>query len=110
MSHEKYRSCIEACYACAEACNHCVASCLQEPDVKAMSRCIALDIDCAQICELAAAAMSRASENAKAICLACAQVCEACGEECGRHKMDHCRECAQACRRCAEECRRMAAA
>ena len=109
MPHQKYNSCIDACYACATACNHCAASCLQEQDVKAMARCIALDIDCAESCLLAAAAMARASEQAKAICAMCAQVCEACGEECARHKMAHCQECAQMCRRCAQECRNMAA-
>ena len=108
MPHQKFASCIEACYACVEACNHCAASCLQEPDVKMMTRCIALDIDCAQVCELAAAAMARASENAKASCSFCAQICDLCAQECARHQMQHCQECAQACRRCADECRRMA--
>ena len=58
MSHEKYeeyQECIAACHACAVACNHCAACCLQEPDAKSMARCIALDSDCAQICELAVA-------------------------------------------------------
>jgi hypothetical protein len=109
MAHQQFQSCIDACNACAVACNHCAAACLQEQDVKAMARCIALDIDCAEICQLAAAAMARGSEMAKAICAACAQVCEACGAECGKHQMGHCQECARACERCAQECRRMAA-
>ena len=109
MPHQKFASCIEACYACAEACNHCAASCLQEQDVKMMARCIALDIDCAQICELAAGAMSRASESSKAICATCAEVCQKCGDECAKHQMEHCQQCAQSCRRCADECRKMAA-
>lgn len=110
MPHEKFKSCIDACYACATACDHCAASCLQEQDVKAMARCIALDMDCAQICRMAAAYMARGSEFAKAICQLCADVCKTCGDECGKHQMAHCQECAQACHRCAEECRRMAAA
>lgn len=74
-----------------------------------MARCIALDIDCAAVCRLAAGTMARGSELAGAICNACAQVCEACAEECAKHaKMEHCRQCAEACRRCAQECRRMA--
>ncbi len=108
MPHQKHLSCIEACYACALACNHCAASCLQEQDVTTMAPCIALDIDCAQACELAAAVMGRASENAKAICATCAEVCQRCGDECGKHNMEHCQQCAQACRRCADECRKMA--
>lgn len=109
MPHQNFSSCIAACYECATACNHCAASCLQEQDVKAMARCIALDIDCGEICLLAAAAMGRASENHKEICRACAAVCRRCGEECAKHKMEHCQQCAAACMRCADECQRMAA-
>lgn len=108
MAHQQFQSCIEACYDSATACDHCAASCLQEQDVKMMARCIALDMDCAQICRLVASYMARGSEMAAAICQACAEVCEACGDECAKHQMSHCQECAQACRRCADECRRMA--
>ena len=107
MSHEEFRTCIEACNECAIACSHCASACLAEADPKPMARCIALDIDCAEICRLAAAYMSRGSELSSAICGACAEVCEACGDECEKHGMDHCKTCAEACRRCAEECRRM---
>ena len=112
MSHETFNACIEACNACVVACNHCAASCLQEQDVKMMARCIALDMDCAQICALAAAAMARGSEHAKAICALCADICQSCGDECakhGNHGMVHCQECAKACLQCAKECRQMSA-
>jgi uncharacterized protein DUF326 len=108
MPHEQYKSCIDACNACAEACDHCAASCLKEKDVQHMVRCVALDIDCAEICRLAAAYMSRGSERAADLCPLCADVCDTCAEECAKHKMEHCQACAKACRRCAEECRRMA--
>ena len=36
--HEKYASCIQACYDCATECNHCAAACLQEDDVKMMGK------------------------------------------------------------------------
>lgn len=75
-----------------------------------MARCIALDMDCAQICRLATSYMARASGYAKAICQQCADICQACGDECSRHQMSHCQQCAAACKRCADECRRMAAA
>lgn len=108
MPHQQFQSCIDACNDCALACDHCVASCLKEPDVNAMARCIALDIDCAEICRLAVATMARGSELAGPMCELCAEACEECGRECAKHKMDHCQKCAEACRRCAEECRRMA--
>jgi uncharacterized protein DUF326 len=110
MPHQQFQSCIDACNQCAQACGHCAASCLEEKDVQTMTRCIQLDIDCAEICRLAVGYMARGSELARVVCEVCAEVCEVCAEECAKHdKMQHCRECAQACRRCAEECRRMAA-
>ncbi len=113
MSHEKYeeyQECIVACQNCVVACNHCAACCLQEPDVKHMVRCIGLDMDCAQACQLAVALMSGGSDFAPRACELCADVCAACAEECARHDMDHCQQCAEACRICAEQCRRMAQA
>lgn len=109
MAHEKYQPCIDACYDCAAACDHCATACLSEDDVKAMARCVALDMDCAQICRTAAACMARGSEFAQQICKLCAEICAACGKECAQHKHDHCQECARACEACAEECRKMAA-
>ncbi len=90
MDRQSYASCIEACNKCADACDVCASACLQENDVKMMARCIAIDIDCAAICRLAAGAMSRGSELAKAVCTACAQACETCGDECAKHSHDHC--------------------
>lgn len=109
MPHQKFNACIEACNSCAVACNHCAASCLHEKDIKMMAKCLALDIDCAQICALAAAAMARGSEHATAICALCADICQSCGDECTRHDMAHCQQCATTCHHCAQECRKMAA-
>jgi hypothetical protein len=110
MNPKQFASCMEACMRCALACHHCSAACLNERPVEPMARCIALDMDCAAMCELAAAAMARDSENARALCRLCAQICEICGDECGKHDMDHCRICAQECHACAAECLRMQAA
>lgn len=107
MSHQINQACVDACNACADACDRCATACLQEPDVKMMARCIALDIDCAAICRLAAGYMARGSEFDSEICRLCAQICQACGEECGNHQMAHCQACAKACMDCADECRRM---
>jgi len=108
MPHQQYNACIEACNACAVACNHCATSCLHETDVKMMVKCIALDMDCAQICALAVAAMARGSAHAQAICALCADICQSCGDECVKHDMAHCQQCAEACQKCAQECRKMA--
>ena len=66
--HEKYASCIQACYACAGECNHCAAACLQEDDVASLAHCIATDIDCAQVCRLCASLMQRGSTLAADLC------------------------------------------
>ena len=110
MTTNQFQSCIEACYACAATCDTCASACLKEEDVKMMAGCIALDIDCADICRVAAGFMARGSQLASAICQACAEVCEACADECGKHEAQHCKDCAAACRRCAQECRSMSGA
>jgi hypothetical protein len=110
MVTENFQECMDACNACALACDQCAAACLGEDDVKMMARCIASDIDCAQICRLAAGYMARGSQFSQAICRLCADICTACADECGKHPMDHCQRCAEACRRCAASCRQMGAA
>lgn len=108
MAHHKYQQCIDACYTCAAACDHCATACLTEPDPGKMADCIRLDLDCADICRLAAAAMARNSDNVAAFCRLCAEICDKCAKECDAYDHDHCKECAEACRKCAEECRKMA--
>lgn len=107
MTFQKYANCIEACDACAAACNHCAASCLKEDNVSDMTKCIELDMDCAELCRLASAFMARNSPFALDLCRLCAQVCDKCAEVCARHDHDHCQDCARACKRCADECRLM---
>lgn len=109
MSHKKFSPCIDACYTCAAACDHCATACLSEPDPSMMADCIRSDLDCADVCRLAAAAMARGSDSMKEICALCADLCDRCATECEKHDHDHCQECAKACRDCANECRKMAA-
>lgn len=97
-------ACLRACHECAVACLRCATACLQEPDPKPMARCIALDLECADICRLAVASIARGDEHLNATCTLCAQVCSRCAAECGKHDMDHCQRCAEACRRCADAC------
>ena len=88
---------LEILAECADACNTCSTACLAEQDVKAMADCIKLDMDCAQICQLTAAFISRNSDHAKHLMKACSKICKKCAEECSRHKVEHCRQCAEAC-------------
>jgi len=100
--------CLRACNECAAACLQCVTACLQEADPKKMARCIALDLECADICRLAAGSMARGGEHMRDICALCAKACLGCAAECNKHSMDHCKRCAESCERCAEACLAMA--
>ena len=104
MTHPAKEACLRACHECAAACLQCATACLKEPDPKPMARCVALDLECADLCQLAAASIARGDESAKAICTLCAQVCGRCAAECRKHEMDHCQYCAAACNRCADAC------
>lgn len=109
MDFDKLKACIEACNICAVYCERCAASCLKEDNASAMSECIRLDMQCAQLCRLAASLMAQNSEHARDVCKVCVRLCRQCGEECGKHSADHCQQCAEACYRCADECDHMAA-
>jgi hypothetical protein len=74
-----------------------------------MVRCIRMCRDCADICVLAGAWMSRLSTLSDELCGLCAEVCDVCAEACEQHAHHHelCGPCARECRRCAEACRQM---
>ncbi|RYD71089.1 MAG: four-helix bundle copper-binding protein, partial [Sphingobacteriales bacterium] len=63
MSHQKFQSCITACYECAAECDHCATACLGEDNVKMMHKCIEIDLYCADMCRTAATFMARADEH-----------------------------------------------
>src|SRR5690625_2152821 len=105
MPHEKYQSCIDACYACATACDHCAVSFLDEQDVKSMTQCIKLDLDCAEVCRVAASYMARGGQFSKTICRLCAEICQACADDCAHLQMDTAHRWARGGLRWAEESR-----
>lgn len=107
--HKENQQLLQILNECANECSHCAVACLDEQDVKAMARCIKLDIDCTELCRLTASFISRGSEQAHHIIKACIEMCEACAAECEKHKADHCKRCAEVCRRCAEACKKGAA-
>ena len=104
MLSQKEIECLRACNECAAACLQCATACLKEDQPKPMVHCIALDLECADICRLAAASIARGGEYVKAICTLCAKACQSCSAECAKHPMEHCKRCAEACKHCAEAC------
>ncbi|MBL1065099.1 four-helix bundle copper-binding protein [Streptomyces sp. 7-21] len=103
--------CIAECERCAQACTMCADSCLSEENVEDLARCVRLDLDCADVCDITARLLSRhtghESRIARAQLQACAVACATCAEECERHAAahEHCRFCAEACRACETACR-----
>jgi hypothetical protein len=109
MHTDQIQSCIAACKVCAVACDDCADNALHASNVYAMEECMALAIDCAEICRLAIGYLERERPTASAICKACVDVCERCQAACDTYQMGYCRACAEACRECAETCRMLIA-
>lgn len=102
--------CIDDCQHCASLCHACIAHCLQQGGKHADPQHIALLLDCAAICETAAASMAHNSSTHGQLCAACAEICRLCEQSCRALANDGImKECADACRRCAESCDKMAA-
>ncbi|MDQ7911039.1 four-helix bundle copper-binding protein [Phytohabitans sp. ZYX-F-186] len=108
--------CVEACLDCAQACTACADACLADDMVADLVRCVALNLNCADICDTTGRMMSRPTGFDAAVALrtvqACATVCATCAFECERHasRHEHCRVCAEACRRCQRACEELLAA
>lgn len=106
--------CIAACFACTQSCTACADACLGKQNPAKQTRCIRLNLDCADICLATGQVLSRQTAfdppTARAILQACATSCRQCGDECQHHGddgMEHCRVCAEACRRCEQACLQM---
>jgi hypothetical protein len=108
--------CIDACFDCAQACTACADACLGDEMVGELTRCIALNELCADVCATTGAALSRQVAGnlqlLRTLLEACAQACVSCAEECERHAEmhEHCRVCAEACRDCERRCQELLAA
>lgn len=92
---------------CASTCHYCSIACLDEPHVNQLTNCIKLDMDCAEICEVAASFISRSSGHVKHLLKECIELCQLCAGECEKHEhMEHCKKCAESCRKCADACKK----
>lgn len=104
---------IRIIFECADACLACADACLGEEQMQMLARCIRLNQDCAEICEVTGKVLSRQVEPDPAVIRAqlqaCIAACRSCAAECDRHarRHEHCRICAEACRECEEACNRL---
>lgn len=107
--------CIDACFDCAQTCMACADACLAEEDVRPLLRCITLNQDCDDVCDVTGRLLSRQTRPdwhvVRAQVTACLAACRDCANECERHAdhHEHCRICAEACRRCEQACLRLLA-
>lgn len=101
---------IEAAADCAQACTADNDADLGESHLAEMVRCIRLCQNCADICTVTAAVLSRPASwdrrVVRPLLESCVAICASCGDECERHapRHAHCRVCAEACRRCEQAC------
>ena len=74
---------------CAASCTACADACLSEDDLPVLIRCIRLNLDCADACDVTGRTLARQTAAdlslISATVKACAVACRACGEECERH-------------------------
>ena len=101
---------IDAVADCAKACYADTDADLSEPNLAEMVTCIRLCQNCADICAVTVAVLSRPAiwdrRVVRPVLEACAAICQSCGDECEQHapRHAHCRVCAEACRRCEQAC------
>jgi hypothetical protein len=74
--------CIEACFECAQTCGACADACLSEESVADLRKCIRLNLDCADICDVTGRVMTRQTEydapTSKAQLETCRRACATC--------------------------------
>lgn len=101
---------IDACLRCTQTCTTCADADLVEEDVAEMRACIALCINCADVCAVTARLLSRPAQSEKYVIhrllQACVRTCTSCAEECARHAHHHrhCAICETVCRACVRAC------
>ena len=101
---------IDASLTCLQTCTSCADGDLAEADAAELTRCVALCVECADVCGLVARTLSRPAHwdhvVVHSLLEACVRSCTNSAEECARHAEHHrhCAICAQACRACAQAC------
>jgi hypothetical protein len=111
LDRQKLAAAIDTLIACSQACTACADACLSESMVAELTKCIRIDLDCADICATTARVLSRHTGYdvtvSRDLLEACATACKSCADECETHAgmHEHCRICADTCRACERACR-----
>jgi hypothetical protein len=112
-THSEYSEqmlvCIQNCQDCHRACLQTLTYCMERGGRHAEPDHLRLLMDCADICNVSAAFMLRASELHVHTCAACAVVCRRCAEACAAMGDDtRMKALADTCTHCADSCAAMA--
>ena len=105
MKFDQNRDLVEMLFKCAAECEYCTTMCLEEDNVKTLTKCIKLNLMCSQVCITTAIATARESIHAEHLIKECIEICELCAKECAKHDTQHCKKCADICSTCAEKCK-----
>jgi hypothetical protein len=101
---------IDACLNCVQACTSCADADLAEEQVEGLRTCIALDQNCADVCDVTARVLSRVAHWDQFVVerslQACVRVCTTCARECSLHAAHHrhCAICEKVCLACVDAC------
>jgi hypothetical protein len=101
---------IDACLNCVQGCMSCADSDLAEDDVFELRTCIALCLNCADVCDVVARVLARAAHwdhfGVHRLLQACVRTCTSSAEECHRHAEHHrhCAVCEKVCLACVQAC------
>lgn len=99
------QSCINACIACAQACNKCFKACLEKDNINELKKALSILVECAELCYVTAAYMSKDNTFSVELGRSCAELCEKCASICESYEDLHCQASVEACRQCAAECK-----
>jgi hypothetical protein len=101
---------IDACLSCLQSCTSCADADLAEEDLAELATCIALCLNCADVCDVTARLLSRPAHWQRFVIYrllaACVRTCTESAEECHKHAHHHrhCAICEQVCRECIRAC------
>jgi hypothetical protein len=101
--------CIDACIECAAVCREALALGLGAgaPPMPEHLRTLA---DCADVCQMAAALLTRESDFRADVCRLTADVCKVCAQSCRHFATHELMLCAERCEDCADACETLSVA
>src|SRR6266446_2200823 len=91
MNESKLQACIAACKTCQAASSACINACINNPRVREMLRCVALNRDCGLFCNTALLLLEHGSVFLAQTCTLLAEVCDAAARESAQFDLLECK-------------------